>query len=562
MFPLFVAHLSSKEILTDLIVLSCFVLAWFVPRFGSRILDPAEKFAERLAERRRTTIFLIAALTILVRLCLLWQVPIPVPHVHDEFSYLLEGDTFAHGRLTNPTHALWTFFDTIHVNQIPTYMSKYPPAQGAVLALGQLLGLPWIGVVLSTALMCAAVLWMLQGWLPARWALLGGMLVLLRLGIFSYWMNSYWGGAVPAIGGALVLGAAPRLLRFRRWSDAVLLGLGAAILANSRPLEGLIVCIPVTGFLVMRFCGKSNRARRTPLVKLAVPLCITLLLCGTFMGYYNWQGTGSPLVFPYMVNEKAYVSTPTLFWQKARPPLHYLNSQFEGFYNGWMRSEWVDGRVDSVAHAFKHIGLSAMKVTYFFIWPELCLPLIALPWILRDHRIRFLIVVTAFSFLGFLLVPWTQAHYAAPLTAALFALLVQGIRHLRRWEHRGRPVGIGLSRVIVLFSVLLAPLHPHSQAIANSGPQGIEYRSEFESQLGKLPGKHLVIVHYSPEHPVLEEWVYNRADIDDAKVVWAREIPGMDVRPLLNYFRGYSIWLAEADGSPPRLTAYVEPHAP
>jgi uncharacterized membrane protein (UPF0136 family) len=85
-------------------------------------------------------------------------------------------------------------------------------------------------------------LWMLQAWMPARWALLGGVFCALNLGIASYWMNSYWGGAVAAIGGALVLGGAARIVKRNspRIRDGVLLGFGAAILANSRPYEGFL----------------------------------------------------------------------------------------------------------------------------------------------------------------------------------------------------------------------------------------------------------------------------------------------------------------------------------
>jgi len=205
----------------------------------------------------------------------------------------------------------------------------------------------------------------------------------------------------------------------------------------------------------------------------------------------------------------------------------------------------------------RHIASITAKFVYFFMWPELCVAFVTLPWMLRDRRVRFLVIQTVICFVALLSVAWYQPHYSAPLTASVFALIVQSIRHLRQWNYKGRPVGIGLGRVIVLFAVILAPFHPHAAAIGRTAPSGIEYRARFESQLNATPGNHLVIVRYSPKHDVLGEWVYNRADIDRAKIVWAREIPGIGLDPLLEYFRGRQVWLAEPDLVLPRLSSYT-----
>ncbi len=549
---------NHKEAARYLTFLFCLFLFYLRPLAGNSIFAAAERWGARFAKKKRLAIISVAVLVVLIRISLPGMLVPPAPRIHDEFSNLLAGDTFAHGRLTNPPHPMWVFFDTFHVNQQPTYMSKYPPAQGAVLAVGQLLGHPWIGVILSVAVMCAAILWMLQGWLPPQWALLGGLLVVFRLGIFTFWMNSYWGGAVAATGGALVVGALPRIRRFQRPLDALLLGIGAAILANSRPMEGLILCIPVLVVLIWWLCSKQSPVWRVTFPRLVLPFSAVMLLCGIFIGYYNWRGTGNPLLFPYALNERMYVTTPTLFWMKERPPLHYLNPQFENFYNVTVRGWWVQGRVHSVGSAVSHLSWLGATTVYFYFWPELCVPLFLLPRILLDRRMRFLIVQTGIYTLGLLLVPWEELRYVAPLTATLVVLLVQGIRHLRHWKPGRRPVGVAFSRAVFLLTLVLGPFHPLAKSLERHPPEGIEFRAQFESQLNASPGEHLLIVRYAPEHDSARDWVYNAADIDRAKIVWAREIPGVNIHPLLDYFHGRRVWLVEPDAAPPRITPYPE----
>src|SRR5213593_2785655 len=362
------------------------LLAIFLPRLAPKVFHAVESFFSRLVERKALALIALFFIVIGVRLALLPQLPVPVPGIHDEFSYLLLGDTLAHGRVANPPHPMWMSFESFHVNWLPTYSSKYPPGQGAVLALGQLLGHPWIGVLLSVAAMCAAILWMLQAWLPARWAFLGAALVALKFGIASYWINSYWGGAVAAAGGALVLGAMPRIVRRARALDALLLGLGIAILANSRPYEGLLFCIPVAGWFLWWLAGKSKApaAPRVRIVRVFVPLAVVLLLTAGFIGYYNWRLTGNALLFPYALNSRTYRTTGLFLWNHPKEPIQYNNEQFEDFYNGWEREDYRNTWPDVWKVTVEKLTRSGS--TYFWWGALLLLP--GVPFGFLDRKMR------------------------------------------------------------------------------------------------------------------------------------------------------------------------------
>jgi hypothetical protein len=536
-----------------LLFLCLFMSSWFAAQLFPRGFIAAERFGSRLAKRRQLCIFLLPALAIVLRISLLWIAPIPAPTVHDEFSYLLAADTFAHGRLTNPSHPMWVYFDTLHVSQQPTYMSIFPPAQGAVLALGQLLGHPWIGVLLSVSVMTGTVLWALQGWFPSRWALLGGILFLLQTSISGYWINRYWGGAVAATGGALVFGALPRIMHSSRIRDALLLGLGASVLANSRPFEGLIFFLPVLAALVIWLCLGKRPSWPVAARQIIVPFCAVMFLCISFIGYYNFRLTGHPTLFPHDLNIRTHLAIPQLAWEKTVAPFHFQNPQFEEYYNEWWPAvAWSNGRPNTMMHVVRASAFNAWKFIVFFAYPALLVTVLAAPWILCDRRMRFPIAQLTFSFTGFLLVAYFLPHYAAPLSAVTFALIVQGLRHLRHWCVGERLLGVHLSRAVAVSALLFSPFHDF-YALSSSST---DPRQRIAAQLEAMPGADLIVVRYSNHHNPSSEWVYNAADIDHAKIVWAREIPGVPLQPLLDYFPNRRAWIVEPDKSPPEVSPY------
>jgi hypothetical protein len=533
---------------------------------------------DRLARRRRSMIVSIGLLGLFSSIALTAVRGIPLPEAADEFSYLLAADTFAHGRLTNPPHPLWEHFETVHVLQQPTYASKYPPGQGLVLAVGQwLAGYPIVGVWLSTAAACSAVAWSLAGWLPRRWALFGSLVVALHPVVLGLWGQSYWGGAVALGGGALVTGAVPRILAAPRARDALWMSTGAAVLAISRPFEGAVLTVAAGATLLPRLLFH----RGVPLAVIAgqviAPAAAALFLATSWIGYYNHRVTGDALIMPYALHHQTYEVAPLFIWQTPRPEPVYRHPRLRDEFVGWglMRSDMarmplLDSRVyDFDRSSLREFIVSAWRrakiLLFFCAHPELIAAfLLAAPFaVVSDPRFRRALVILGGFGAGLLVTTFLSPHYAAAGVPIAVVTVVLALRHLRLWRWRGWPLGRWIARGVIAVWILTTLLW--LLAIASPPAEGYgRARDRLVKRLSRTGERHLLIVRYSPvvrfdvEWPNKPEWVYNGADIDAERVVFAHELNPQADRALVEYFRARRVWLFEPEADPPRLTPYPE----
>ena len=354
--------------LETILLLVTLIFAAWRPDFARPFFHRSGRAFCAIARRRRASILLIVLAALLGRLMLLPVEPVPEPQVHDEFSHLLAADTFSRGRLSNPTHPLWVHFESPHIDQIPTYMSMYPPGQGLMMALGKVLfGQEWYGVWLCTAAMCGALVWMLQGWLPSKWALFGGVVSVVRLCLFSYWGNSYWGGSLAATAGLLALGAFPRLLQRRCWTDAFLVGVAFAVLAITRPYEGLVFAI---SFLATLWYWKRRvpRAPAYPWIH-CVAFGAPIILSACFLLYFDWRAFGSPFALPYSVNRAQYAVAGVYLWEKPKPEPSYRHQALRNIYVGYELYHF--NRARSLTGFTELFSIRLLRMWSFFIGPLL-----------------------------------------------------------------------------------------------------------------------------------------------------------------------------------------------
>jgi hypothetical protein len=177
--------------------------------------------------------------------------------------------------------------------------------------------------------------------------------------------------------------------------------------------------------------------------------------------------------------------------------------------------------------------------------------------------IRFLLLAAVFSFAGMLLPTYFMPHYAAPITALLYALVLSMMRYMRSFCMNEKPVGLGMTRAALACCVLITAIRVSAPVFGIAlapywSPENCRFpeRAAIIAELDRRAGRHLVFAEHPSDKNL--DWVYNAADIDASKIVWARDLGPAKNRELIDYYKGRrTVWIVDPAERQPRLRPYV-----
>ncbi|WP_028388305.1 hypothetical protein [Legionella fairfieldensis] len=512
------------------------------------------------------------SLVLIGRFVIFSDIPPPQPLIQDEFSYLLAGDTFASFRMTNPMHVFWEHFESIHLLVKPTYMSKYPPMQGIILAIGQLLfGSPWVAVVVSMAIFCGLLPWAFKGWVTPNWAMTGALIATYKIGILSYWTDSYWGGGAAAIGGVLVLGSVKRLVEKPTSSMLAIFSLGSCILANSRPFEGLVLLLGCAGYMSYQWFGNYKKIFYLTAKNMFVSILIIISVL-FLMGLYNYRVTGNVMELPYKEHDKQYSIWTPFVWQQVpnKEPI---------YRHDFIRRasvDWESGiKLFSRHHPMIVFANNFIRIINFYFGQTFYLALFFLMLFLIIGRIKFIrsvflrqpniavMSLLVFYYLASSIILDIIPHYTAPAAGLIYLAMIIVLRAMSEFSYGGIAAGKIICLLLLPYFIIDTTflLKSDQNRFLFSKTHFLEKRNRVLSVLNNQPGLQLVFVHQGRLNDPNEIWVYNRADIDASKIVWANDMTPQKNQRLIDYYGNKrAVWKLNDDAEL-TLIPYGDPKA-
>ncbi len=464
-----------------------------------------------------------------------WILPERHMALHDEFSQMVSAQAIAEGRLTTPPHPKWEFFEAQHVLHQPTYASKYQPGRIFFMALAlALIGTPYPAMWLLQGLFYPALCWCLRGVLPMRWALFGSVVAFATFGHFSHWAQLFWGGTLPALGGALVFGGAWRLLHNPRASASLLTGLGVAALFFSRPFEGLLACLTPAALCAWAFFRHGGLRSVIAWKTIVLPASSVILAAFSFQLMYNQAVTMDWRTFPYTVYEAQYMPISSNFFFAEPVERDYRTPYLERFYENYVLS-----RIHPQLRLHVIFGNRMADTAKSLAGPVF--GLLALLGLWKPRRPELLALVSVlFVMAGSFFNISYHAFYYAPVYAPFCLLISRGGRRFYlglRALTMSRP---GSGRIVAAMVLLLFAAALVQRGLASFGEAAFRYYGDTPTHadiLEHVEPNSVVFIHYLPDAGVHGTLAYNSANIDAQPVVFANDLGPRKNTELLEYYR-------------------------
>jgi hypothetical protein len=361
----------------------------------------------------------------------------------------------------------------------------------------------------------------------------------------------------------LVFGALPRFREQGRVRDGVCLGAGFGLHLLIRPFESVFLLLALVTF----FLPMGRKLATRPMLRLAGVAVLAMLPAALLTLLQNHAVTGSWTTIPEKLSQIQYGVPAALTFQANPVPQRELTPQQSMDYK--MQMSFAQGP-ETIATYLQRLEYRIRFYRFFFL-PPLYLAGLAFLGGLGEFRFAWVAVTLAIFALGTNFFPAFQFHYVAAVTCLFILVSITGLERIARWKIHGHPAGWEAAGIIVLMCcaqfLFWYGIHAADDSEFSLAARQYEVwdglnhqnparRVAVARELAKVPGKVLVLVHYQPQHIFQDEWVYNLADLDAVRIVWARDLGAEEDAQLLRAYPDRTVLLFEPDARPPSLSRY------
>lgn len=372
-------------------------------------------------------------------------------------------------------------------------------------------------------------------------------------------MDGYLGGLPPAAAGALVAGSWFRWHHKPDWKLAALGSLGGGIWWLIRPAEAITGTALAAGVLLWKVVEQRRRNLAALPRLFVVPVLCVLVLPVTITLLHNRAVTGDPFVLPYVHAQRMLGVPQSFVFQSPVPPPPTGAFVHRTMYEGQLKAKRHFNTVAGfIAWTASKIHLTFSYFSGFVL--AVLLGIIAYSAGLSQLSRYCLGLFAATCAFEFLYVFWSS-HYIGGSLILLVVPYTEAFMKLGPLLERKKVIPPSWTPALAGIVFILACVGPsgfqRDRFIEDA--RILSFRDRFQRTLESTPGKHLVVMDDRKFLDRHIQWIYNRANIDHAKVVWARSLNSEKDGRLLAYFSERTLWTVTFDNETPRLVPLRSP---